>query len=59
MSMMEYFEMGYQVVCGSMFGDVVMEDAEMVECYADDSVLVSVDDDAHVAHFYDSQDYED
>ena len=59
MSMMEYFEMGYQVVCGSMFGDVVMEDAEMVQCYAEDSEFDHVDEDAMVVYFYDSQDYDD
>lgn len=59
MSMMEYFEMGYQVVCGSMFGEVVMEDAEMVECYAEDSEFDSVDEEAMVVFFYDSQDYDD
>lgn len=59
MSMMEYFEAGYQVVCGSMFGEVVMEDADMVECYAEDSVFVSIDDETMVVYFYDAQEYED
>jgi len=57
--MMEYLEAGYQVVCGSMFGDVVMMDVDDVECYQDDAVLEYVDDDAMVVYFYDSQEYDD
>lgn len=56
---MEYFEMGYQVVCGSMFGDVAMEDADMVECYEEDAVFESVDEESKVAYFFDSQEYDD
>ena len=59
MSMMEYFEMGYKVICESMFGDVVMEDADMVECYAEDSRFMYVDEEAHEVHFEDAQEYED
>ena len=59
MSMMEYFRMGYKVVCESMFGDVVIEDADMVECYAEDSKIVRVDEEAKVAYFEDAQEYED
>lgn len=59
MEMMKYFEMGYKVICESMFGDVEMEDAEMVECYADDSVFDRVDEDAKVVYFADAQDYDE
>lgn len=59
MSMKEYFEMGYKVVCESMFGDVEMEDMDMVECYEEDSQFVRVDEEAKVAYFEDAQEYED
>lgn len=59
MSMMEYFEMGYQVVCESMFGDVVMEDMDMVECYEEDSAFDHVDEESHVVYFVDAQDYDE
>lgn len=59
MSMMEYFEAGYQVVVGSMFGEMVMEDAEMVECYAEDVYFEGADDEMMVVHFYDSGDYDE
>lgn len=54
MSMMEYFEAGYEVVCGSMWGDVKMEDADMVECYMedDDMELQYVDEDAKSVYYY-------
>lgn len=59
MSMREYMEMGYKVVCESMFGDVEMEDMDMVECYEEDSQFVRVDEEAKVAYFEDVQEYED
>ena len=59
MSMMEYFEMGYTVVCGSMFGDVTMVDADMVECYEEDCEFTHVDEETHTAYFYDTEDYDD
>ena len=59
MSMMEYFEAGYQVVCGSMFGDVVMKDIDDVLCYEEDSEFDHVDEEAKMVYFYDSQDYDD
>lgn len=54
MSMMEYFEAGYEVVCGSMWGDVKMEDADMVECYMEDGdmELQYVDEDAKSVYYY-------
>ena len=59
MSMREYFEMGYKVVCESMFGDVEMEDMDMVECYEEDSEFDRIDEDAKVIYFADAQEYED
>ena len=59
MSMKEYFEMGYKVVCESMFGDVEMEDMDMVECYEEDSEFDRIDEDAKVVYFVDTQEYED
>lgn len=59
MSMMEYFEAGYQVVVGSMFGKVVMDDVEMVECYAEDADFEDADDEMMVVYFYDSYDYDE
>lgn len=59
MSMREYMEMGYKVVCESMFGDVEMEDMDMVECYEEDSQFARVDEKAKVAYFEDAQEYED
>ena len=59
MSMMEYVEMGYKVVCESMWGDVEIEDMEMAECYEEDSVFVKVDEEAKVAYFEDAQDYDE
>ena len=56
---MEYFEMGYHVVCESMFGDVVMEDMDMVECYEEDSAFDHVDEESHVVYFVDTQDYDE
>ena len=70
MSMREYVEMGYKVVCESMFGDVEVEDVEMAECYEEDSQFVRVDyeedsqfvrvdEEAKVAYFEDAQDYDE
>lgn len=59
MSMKEYMEAGYKVVCGSMWGDVEIVDADMADCYEDDSVFESVDEAEKVAYFYDAQDYDD
>ena len=59
MSMMEYVEMGYKVVCESMWGDVEIEDMEMAECYEEDSAFVKVDEEAKVAYFEDAQDYDE
>ena len=56
MTMMEYFEKGYTVIVGSMWGDVVCKDADMVECYEEDSHFVKVDEDAKVAYFYEDDD---
>ena len=59
MSMREYVEMGYKVVCESMFGDVEIEDVEMAECYEEDSQFVKADEEAKVAYFEDAQDYDE
>ena len=59
MTMREYFEMGYKVVCESMFGDMEMEDMDMVECYEEDSEFDRVDEESKVAYFEDAQDYDD
>jgi len=59
MSMREYVEMGYKVVCESMFGDVEIEDVEMAECYEEDSQFVRVDEEAKVVYFEDAQDYDE
>ena len=59
MSMMEYFEAGYKVVAGSMWGDCVMSNANQVECYADDAELKWVDEEAKIAYFYDCSPDED
>ena len=59
MTMREYFEMGYKVVCESMFGDVEMEDMDMVECYEEDSEFDRVDEESKVVYFTDAQDYDD
>ena len=59
MSMREYVEMGYKVVCESMFGDVEVKDVEMAECYEEDSQFVRVDEEAKVAYFEDAQDYDE
>ena len=56
---MEYVEMGYKVVCESMWGDVEIEDMEMAECYEEDSAFVKVDEEAKVAYFEDAQDYDE
>ena len=39
-----------------MWGDVVCEDADMVECYEEDSHFVKVDEEAKVAYFYEDDD---
>ena len=59
MSMVEFFELGYQVVVGSMWGDVKMQSVEDCEWYAEDSAFDHVDEDAHVVYFYDSGDYDE
>ena len=59
MSMREYVEMGYKVVCESMFGDVEVEDVEITGCYEEDSQFVRVDEEAKVAYFEDAQDYDE
>ncbi len=57
--MRQYFEDGYKVVCESMFGDLVIADLDDVEVYGSDSVLDRVDEEAKIAYFCDSQDYDD
>lgn len=59
MTMKEYFKMGYKVVCESMFGDMEMEDMDMVECYEEDSEFDRVDEESKVVYFADAQDYDD
>ena len=59
MSMMEYFEAGYKVVCGSMWGDYEVQDLEDVEEYSEVSKFESVDEEKKVVYFYDSQDYDE
>ena len=59
MSMMEYFEMGYQVVVGSMWGDEELLDQYDVECYMDSTKFVEADEEKKVAYFYDAQDYDE
>lgn len=48
MTMKEMLEAGYTVTVGSMFGDMIAEDAEDF----DDVELVEVDDTAKTAYFY-------
>ena len=51
--MMEMFMAGYAVVVGSMFGDVTLEPDEVEDYSADDTfALVSVDEEARVAYYY-------
>ena len=57
--MMEYVEMGYKVVCESMFGDMEIEDMEMAKCYDEDSKFMRVDEEEKVAYFEDAQDYDE
>ena len=45
--------------CYTMFGDVVMEDMDMVECYEEDSAFDHVDEESHVVYFVDAQDYDE
>lgn len=59
MSMMEYFEMGYKVVVGSMWGDVELLDQYDVECYMDSTKFEWADDEKKVVYFYDAQDYDE
>lgn len=59
MSMMEYFEMGYKIVVGSMWGDEELLDQYDVECYIDSTKFEWVDDEKKVAYFYDAQDYDE
>lgn len=59
MSMMEYFEAGYKVICGSYWGDVEVDDPEEIECYEECSDLVSVDEEKKEVYFFDNQDYDE
>lgn len=54
MDMREYFAQGYRVVVGSMWGDEVVEDVEVLDDYADDEdlVLSEVDDEARMVYYY-------
>jgi len=53
MTMMELFEAGYTVTCGTTYGDLVMETREDVEEYMeDDFQLDEVDHEAKTAYFY-------
>ena len=58
MSMVEFFEAGYEVVVQSMFGDVLVDDMDMVEAY-EGAQFDHVDYDAMVVWFFDEQDYDD
>jgi len=54
MTMMEMFEMGYEVTVGSPYGDAVMETVEEVQFAMEDTPeLVEVDHEAKTAYFYD------
>lgn len=55
----EYFEKGYQVVVGSMFGDYVEEDVEELMELEEYAHFKSVDEEAKVVYFYDSGDYDE
>jgi hypothetical protein len=51
--MMELFEAGYTVTCGTTYGDRVMETREDVEEYMeDDFQLDEVDHEAKTAYFF-------
>lgn len=55
----EYFEKGYQVVVGSMFGDYIEECVEELMGLEEYAHFESVDEEAKVVYFYDSSDYDD
>lgn len=50
--MLEFFRNGYQVVVGSPYGDLTLEDEADCEIYAS-AKLEEVDHEAKVAYFYD------
>ena len=53
MTMMEMFEAGYTVTCGTAYGDRVMEDREdVLDAMEDAFVLEEVDEDAKTAYFF-------
>ena len=56
---MEYFEKGYKVVVGSMFGEYVEECVEELMEIEEYAHLESVDEEAKVVYFYDSGDYDE
>lgn len=53
MSMKEYFEAGYKVVCGSPWSDYEIQDLDDVECYSHGAVLEWVDESKKEVYFYD------
>lgn len=59
MKMREYIEIGYKVICESMFGDIEIEDIEMAECYEEDSRLREIDEEVKIVYFEDTQDYDE
>lgn len=53
MTMMEMFEAGYEVTCGTAYGDTVLTSVEDVRDAMDEGfVLEEVDHEAHTAYFY-------
>lgn len=53
MTMMEMFEAGYTVTCGTTYGDRVMEDRDdVLDAMEDAFVLEEVDHEAHTAYFF-------
>lgn len=51
MTMRDFFEKGYKVICEGMWGDVQMEDLDMIECYEEDSIFSHVDEEKKIAYF--------
>lgn len=56
---MEYFEKGYKVVVGSMFGEYVEDCVEELMELEEYAHFESVDEEAKVVYFYDSGDYDE
>ena len=59
MTMMELFEAGYTITCGTVYGDTVMETAEDVESWEEEGMEPSeLDETAMTAYFYFEEDWD-